>query len=57
MIFKKGLVATKLFGKGGSQALFRKSGQVLNDISPVLGLVNPSLGVAANGIGRVLSKV
>ena len=56
MLFKKSLVVPKLFSKGGSQALFRKSGQVLGDVSPILGLVNPSLGVSANVIGKVLSK-
>jgi len=52
----KSAIAPKLFGKGGAMPLFRKSGQVLSDLSPVLGLVNPSLGIASAGIGRVLSK-
>ena len=56
MLFMKSAVAPKLFGKGGGAPLFRKSGQVLSDLSPVLGLVNPSLGIASAGIGRVLSK-
>ena len=50
-------MSPKLFSKGGTQTLFRKGGQILSDVSPVLGLVNPSLGIASMGVGKVLSKI
>jgi hypothetical protein len=45
----------KLFQKGQGEGLFRKGGNFLQAVAPVLGLVNPAYGVAAGTIGRAIS--
>lgn len=56
MLFKKG-VGNKLFAKNVELTpLFRKAGGFLSDVSPVLGMVNPALGVGAKAAGSVLTR-
>lgn len=56
MLFKKG-VGNKLFAKNVELTpLFRKAGGFLSDVSPVLGMVNPALGVGAKAAGSILTK-
>jgi hypothetical protein len=45
----------KLYQKGQSEGLFKKGGNFLQAAAPVLGLINPSFGVAAGAIGKAIS--
>lgn len=45
------------FTKGEGKQLFRKGGEVLSAVAPVVGLVNPALGNGLGVVGKVSTDI
>ena len=57
--FDKGTMSSigNFFTKGEGKQFFRKGGDVLSAIAPVVGLVNPTVGNGLGIVGKVSSDL